>query len=83
MSYPTESSADKTASLLRTMFPDTSAPPTPLARARIALDLAIEERNSMPRVHANLLPAVRERIAKLRTEVKKLSSGDHESGEAS
>lgn len=66
-------SADRTASLLRQMFPDTSAPPSPLVRAKNALNDAIDKRNRMSKVDADQLPALRERIAQLRAEVKRLS----------
>lgn len=69
--------ADKTRKLLARMFPDTSAPPSELARARIALELAVEERQRLRRARMfDESRALHAKIVKMRGEVFLLSSSN-------
>jgi hypothetical protein len=64
-------SADRTRELLAKMYP-AERPLTELQRARAALDLALEYRAHLPRNSADL-DAARERVARCRAEVGRLS----------
>lgn len=71
-SHRNEPGADRTRELLAKMFP-AERPLTDLQRARAALDLALEYRAHLPR-NSSFLAAARERVARCRAEVKRLSS---------